>query len=279
MTVLDLDPKKNWVIVPDLHGNHEYLLKVWEEVEREEDTNLLFLGDIVDRGPSSYKTFTLVRFILKSGRGAAVKSNHDKKFRRWIKHWFNADDDIAITERLDEAPTFGMQLSHGLDKTCNEFYELSPVIRTKYAIDFEMYYDTLPLYAILNHTKGIHYFSHAGICKDMFRRKVNDYTDSTVHYRATHTLEELKDVDPVDDLKEVWCHLGHIEQEFARPWMFSGTFPVDMKGASISHKKKYNLVKHDIGLGKRSLEELRPDGDIQIVMITDAGDVMRRFIK
>lgn len=62
----------------------------------------IFVGDLVDRGPSSFEVFNLVRQMVNQGSALAVRGNHDDKLMRYYKG-------INVVQ------------SHGLDKTIIEF--------------------------------------------------------------------------------------------------------------------------------------------------------------
>lgn len=71
---------------------------------------LVFVGDLVDRGPRSPDVLRLVMHVVEAGIGFAVIGNHDAKFLRWL-------DGKAVT------PT------HGLDRTMAQFDSDTPELK------------------------------------------------------------------------------------------------------------------------------------------------------
>jgi len=120
-----LDSQYSYVVIPDLHGEYRVLERYVEMYKDDDNVKFISLGDIVDRGESSYKTFNLVFDLIADGKIDNVISNHDNKFYRWLKKW-NADEadykynTFYWTEGHDAK--YGMSVAHGLDKTIAEFY-------------------------------------------------------------------------------------------------------------------------------------------------------------
>lgn len=83
---LKLDPLFKYVVVPDIHGEYQVIQQLIKKYKNDK-TKFIFLGDIVDRGKSSYKTFLLVKKLIEDNKAHVVISNHDNKFYRWLKKW------------------------------------------------------------------------------------------------------------------------------------------------------------------------------------------------
>lgn len=81
-------------IVGDVHGCAEELRTLLERLgyaERggvwrpPEGRTLVFLGDLVDRGPDSLATVEIARRMIAAGHAHMVLGNHDAKFSRWLE--------------------------------------------------------------------------------------------------------------------------------------------------------------------------------------------------
>lgn len=57
---------------------------------------LVFVGDLVDRGPRAPDSLRIVMAALRTGYGHCVPGNHDDKFRRWLR-----GNDVTLTHGLD----------------------------------------------------------------------------------------------------------------------------------------------------------------------------------
>ena len=173
--------------------------------------NDLSLSDIVDRGASSYKTFTMVNNLIKSGKGYGVISNHDNKLYRWFKKWQGDSDEMKYAIEYGDGsstlyPTYGMKVAHGLGKTLDEFMLMNRQEKDKYAYDFIKYYDNLNPYLRLDRDGTKHFFSHAGMSVDIIRGMPVTKRDISVLLYTTltgddGTFRNLKD--------KVVIHLGH----------------------------------------------------------------------
>ena len=80
-------------IIGDVHGCHTELLELlaklgWsveDHVARHpEGRKLVFVGDLVDRGPDSPNVLRLVMASCAAGTALCVPGNHDMKFLRWL---------------------------------------------------------------------------------------------------------------------------------------------------------------------------------------------------
>ena len=98
----------------------------------------VFVGDIVDRGPSSVNCLRLVMGMCQAGNGLCVPGNHDDKFHRWL----NGRD---------------VKIGHGLATTIAEMEARSDAFRARIGAFFE----GLPLYVALDRRRL--YVAHAGL--------------------------------------------------------------------------------------------------------------------
>ena len=107
------DERGPFDIVGDVHGcldELEALLTVlgYADGRHPEGRRLVFLGDLVDRGPASVGVLRLVLPWLEDGRALFVPGNHDDKLWRWLQgRNVSATGGLATTiaewERLGES--------------------------------------------------------------------------------------------------------------------------------------------------------------------------------
>lgn len=77
--------KEKLFIVGDIHGEYqllEKLLKHW----REEEEQLVFLGDLADRGPDSQQVFLKVKELVDSKGAVCLKGNHELMLLNWLEN-------------------------------------------------------------------------------------------------------------------------------------------------------------------------------------------------
>lgn len=81
-------------IVGDVHGCYDELRTLLSElgytvadhvVSHPAGRRLVFVGDLVDRGPDSPNVLRLAMASVKAGSAICVPGNHDAKFLRWLK--------------------------------------------------------------------------------------------------------------------------------------------------------------------------------------------------
>ena len=85
-------------IIGDIHGEIEALTNLLKNLgynnrgEHSEGRSLVFVGDLVDRGPNSLGVVALVRALVESGRASAIIGNHELNLLRGLQKegngWF-----------------------------------------------------------------------------------------------------------------------------------------------------------------------------------------------
>jgi protein phosphatase len=106
------------------------------------DRRVVFVGDLVDRGPATPDVLRIVMALVEAGAAWCVPGNHDNKFMRW----------------LQGRP---VKLTHGLEISAVQM-EAQPAAFHAAARDF---IDRLPHYLVLD--RGRLVVAHAGIEADM----------------------------------------------------------------------------------------------------------------
>ncbi len=137
------DLASHFDIIGDVHGCHALLLQLLEKLGYRNGApppgrQLVFVGDLTDRGPANRAVLELVQDLHRRGPALAVLGNHDDKLRRW----------------LDGRP---VQISHGLDKTVAELKDLSPDRKHSLAA----FLDSLPTQLVLDSGRLV--VAHAGL--------------------------------------------------------------------------------------------------------------------
>lgn len=82
---------ENTFVIGDIHGEREkaeILLKKWNT----DNEQLVFLGDLVDRGPDSYGVIKLAMELVKKYGAKVVGGNHEDMFLNWLKMPFSEMD-------------------------------------------------------------------------------------------------------------------------------------------------------------------------------------------
>lgn len=232
----------SYVVIPDLHGECSVLKRYIDCYKDDDNVKFISLGDIVDRGESSYKTFNLVYDLIADGKLDNVISNHDNKFYRYLQKWKYSDLGDSVQDK-DSIPLFGMSLAHGLKETIWEFYQLTFVHRQNYCERFIAYYESSHPYLVLNKPNGKHFFTHAGISSGVaIGQKMTKRDLSALLYETVTDPEVLTNMFKHVQT-DVHVHVGHDH------YNDTITFLPNKEGTRW-------IVKHDIGLGKIPIETL-----------------------
>lgn len=103
---------------------------------------IVFVGDLVDRGPKAPDALRIVMALIAAGRAMAVPGNHDAKFRRWL-------DGRQV------------KVSHGLERTVEQLGREGAAFHD----EVKVFLDGLPYHLWLD--RGRLVVAHAGIKEEM----------------------------------------------------------------------------------------------------------------
>ena len=96
-------------IIGDVHGEHDALEAILDKLgqshPRAGQPHLVFLGDLVDRGPDSIAVVDRVASLIEEGRATCVMGNHElnllRKRQRSGNAWFYGTEGEAWTHAVD----------------------------------------------------------------------------------------------------------------------------------------------------------------------------------
>ena len=131
---------------------------------------VVFLGDLVDRGPRVLDTLKLVRNMVKAGTAFCVPGNHDMKLMRKL-----AGKDVQIT--------------HGLAKSLAEFEALSEDVRKPLMARIREFLDSLVSHYVLDDGKLV--VAHAGMRQEMQGRGSGKVRDFALYGETTGETDEF----------------------------------------------------------------------------------------
>ncbi len=94
---------RDTAFIGDVHGCHGLLVELLAKLEAKGTKNLVFLGDLVDRGPHPYEVVETVAKLVLEGKARALVGNHDWKFLRMFRgREVTLSDDQEETYRIVE---------------------------------------------------------------------------------------------------------------------------------------------------------------------------------
>jgi diadenosine tetraphosphatase ApaH/serine/threonine PP2A family protein phosphatase len=97
-----LEPKFRVIAIGDVHGCLEELKELWDNLQVTPYDLVVFLGDLVDRGPDSEG---VVQFAIERKAGMVI-GNHDEKCLRYHWHVLNKQADPAYKIPMKEPPSY-----------------------------------------------------------------------------------------------------------------------------------------------------------------------------
>jgi protein phosphatase len=156
--ILPSDAHPPFDIIGDVHGCLDELRSLLERLGYElqgggyahpDGRRVVFVGDLVDRGPASLPVLSIVRAMQQNGTALAVVGNHDAKFLRWLR-----GDHV--------------RMAYGLALTVNELVSLPDAERDALHAQLATFFSRLPGYLLLDAGKLV--VTHGAILDTMFGR-------------------------------------------------------------------------------------------------------------
>ena len=136
---------------------------VWRHPE---GRKVVFLGDLVDRGPRVPAVLRIVMSMVEAGSALCVPGNHDAKLLRWLR---------------GKRVTIG----HGLERSIEQLEEESPDFRVRVAA----FLDGLVSHYVLDGGKLV--VAHAGMKQEMQGRASGRVRDFALYGETTGEIDEL----------------------------------------------------------------------------------------
>lgn len=139
-------------IIGDVHGCYDEMIELLGLLGYQPDDTsamrhprgrrVVFVGDLVDRGPKVVEAVTLARRMVEAGQGFCVPGNHDNKLLRYLRGR-------------------NVQVNHGLDASIAQIEALPASDRADWIADYERFIGGLGTHLILD--EGQLVVAHAGI--------------------------------------------------------------------------------------------------------------------
>ncbi len=162
-------------IIGDVHGCLSELHQLLEELgygkeagkwQHPQNRRVVFVGDLVDRGPQSLAVVDLAREMIQQGAAFLVPGNHDNKLKRWL-----AGRNVKV--------------QHGLQTTVAELESKEK----SYHEELKSFFDQLPPYLELD--EGNLVVAHAGIKNSMIGRLDSEIEAFCLYGETTGETDEF----------------------------------------------------------------------------------------
>ena len=151
--------------IGDIHGQKTMLEDALARIEKDGGSRarIVFLGDLVDRGPDSAGVIGLLQKGVAEGRDWTVlRGNHDRMFSYFMEDVPRPDPQVLLgmdwfSERIGGRTTLA---SYGIETDeASRYYQVHPEARAAIPAAHVAFMEALPAY----HREGELLFVHAGI--------------------------------------------------------------------------------------------------------------------
>lgn len=172
------DDRGPFDLIGDVHGCLEELTELLGRLGYEDTSGVwrhpagrraLFLGDLVDRGPSNVGVLRLVMDMVQAGAAVCVPGNHDAKLLRALQGG-------------------KVKLTHGLDRTMAEFEALDPEDRAALTQRAIRFIDGLVSHLVLD--RGRLVVAHAGMKAEYQGRSSGTVRTFALYGETTGEVDE-----------------------------------------------------------------------------------------
>jgi protein phosphatase len=162
-------------IISDIHGCYDELVGLLQDLDytfidglwkHPAGRKLVFLGDLVDRGPKTPQVLRLVMAQVKAGLAFCVPGNHDIKLLKWLNG-------------KDVKPT------HGLQESINQLMQEPPEFR----MEVKQFIDSLISHYVLD--SGNLVVAHAGLREEMQGRGSGAVREFCLYGETTGETDEF----------------------------------------------------------------------------------------
>lgn len=164
-------------IIGDIHGCYDELCELLQKLGysidqsqeiaySEENRKLVFLGDLVDRGPKVTKVLKLVMNMIKEERAYCVLGNHDGKLLRKLKG-------------------ANVQVIHGLEETLRQLEGES----SQFIEELKQFLNSLVSHYVFDDGKLV--VAHAGLKEELQGRESKKIRDLAMFGVTTGKLDKL----------------------------------------------------------------------------------------
>jgi protein phosphatase len=167
-------------IIGDVHGCHDELVELLTALGYQSDAEagmrhpdgrkVVFVGDLVDRGPGVVEVVSIVRKMVVAGQAFCVPGNHDEKLKR------------KLSGR-------NVQIAHGLEASLAQIAALPTEERAAWTRDYRTFVDGLVSHCIFD--GGALVVAHAGMKTEYQGRASGRVREFAMYGETTGETDEF----------------------------------------------------------------------------------------
>ena len=151
-------------------GSGEEVLEVEATYHHPNGRKVIFLGDLVDRGPRILDTIVLVQNMIKAGQAFCVVGNHDDKLLRQIQGK-------------------NVKINHGLENSIAEIDALPTETKAETTEDIQDFLESLISHYVLDDGKLV--VAHAGLKQELQGRGAGAVRAFAMYGETTGEIDEF----------------------------------------------------------------------------------------
>lgn len=177
---------ENYIAIGDIHGRFDLMGLLMEKIAASDlliEHKLVFLGDMIDRGPRSYSVVAWVKQLCEEGKAIAILGNHESMMLEYFDRKIPDRNDIWFYNG-------GRQTLDSYEKTTrlygfgNAFAAMGMTGHIKWLKSLPYFYETDAVW-----------FSHAPIPKEKYRKRIGhdfraDVEALTWSYHGNYNVSE-----------------------------------------------------------------------------------------
>lgn len=168
-------PNERVYAIGDIHGRHDLLKQLLQKIIRhweESDGNfkrikLIFLGDIIDRGPDSNRCLSLVEKLARNSGAELIMGNHEDLMLRAMKGDQEAQDIWMEHGGIETLKSFGLAKPSTSEDSIDFGDRVRKAIPDSYVAMLEN--------AATHLVSGDYFFVHAGVRPDIALKDQSDF--------------------------------------------------------------------------------------------------------
>lgn len=232
---------ENYIAIGDIHGRADLLQQLMENPEVFElfykgTHKLVFMGDMVDRGPDSYVVVNKIKDMCEAGWAIALRGNHEDLMLRYFDGRVPSSYDIWMPN--GGTKTIGsyckaMGLDHNLSNFFTAFEQSG---HDKWIRSLPYYYETEKVW-----------FSHAPVPIRAFRRTEDFRTDVHALTWSYHGKHDISESHYASDHKKlaVCGHVHALEDGIVEPRIYHHIIYADTGSGCAPHGRLTGIIITD----------------------------------
>ena len=110
------------IVIGDVHGCSDELNELVSKLELNPEDHVLFIGDLIDKGPDSIGVIKRVEELKNNFKVTLLLGNHEEKFLRYVNHKRKNSKELSLMSNTDEFELLYSKISPSQLKMLEDSY-------------------------------------------------------------------------------------------------------------------------------------------------------------